>query len=63
MKPAPSPQADLMTVPETATAARVSRRFIEKQAAAGRLRLIKLSARCVRVRRADFDAWLERGAV
>ena len=40
-----------------------SRRFLEKQIAAGRLRCIRLSPRCVRVRPEDLAHYLERNAV
>jgi excisionase family DNA binding protein len=40
-----------------------SRRFLEKQVAAGRLRVVKLSPRCVRVRPSDLANYLERNAV
>ena len=40
-----------------------SRRFLEKQVAAGRLRVVRLSSRCVRVRPTDLADYLERNAV
>jgi excisionase family DNA binding protein len=40
-----------------------SRRFLEKQIAAGRLRCIRLSPRCVRIRPEDLADYLERNAV
>ena len=40
-----------------------SRRFLEKQVAAGRLRVVRLSSRCVRVRPSDLANYLERNAV
>jgi excisionase family DNA binding protein len=40
-----------------------SRRFLEKQITAGRLRCIRLSSRCVRIRPEDLADYLERNAV
>ena len=40
-----------------------SRRFLEKQIAAGRLRVVRLSSRCVRIRPTDLANYLERNAV
>jgi excisionase family DNA binding protein len=40
-----------------------SRRFLEKQVAAGKLRVVRLSPRCVRVRPTDLVDYLERNAV
>jgi excisionase family DNA binding protein len=40
-----------------------SRRFLEKQIAAGRLKIICLSPRCVRIRPEDLAKYLERNAV
>jgi excisionase family DNA binding protein len=40
-----------------------SRRFLEKQIAAGRLKTIRLSPRCVRIRPEDLADYLERNAV
>jgi excisionase family DNA binding protein len=40
-----------------------SRRFLEKQVAAGRLRVVRLSPRCVRVRPTDLADYLERNAI
>jgi excisionase family DNA binding protein len=40
-----------------------SRRFLEKQVAAGRLRVVRLSSRCVRVRPADLSDYLDRNAI
>ena len=40
-----------------------SRRFLEKQIAAGRLRCIRLSPRCVRIRTEDLAAYLDRNAI
>jgi excisionase family DNA binding protein len=39
-----------------------SRRFLEKQVAAGRLRVVRLSPRCVRIRPTDLAEYLERNA-
>ena len=40
-----------------------SRRFLEHQIKAGRLSVIRLSSRCVRIRPADLADYLERNAV
>jgi excisionase family DNA binding protein len=57
--------ADILawTLPEAARRIGTSRRFLEKQIAAGHLRAVKLSARCVRIRPGDLAAWMERRAV
>jgi hypothetical protein len=48
---------------EVAKTLSCSKRFLEKQVAAGRLRVIKLSQRCVHVRPPDLADYLERNAV
>jgi excisionase family DNA binding protein len=40
-----------------------SRRFLEKQITAGRLKVIRLSARCVRIRPKDLADYLEWNAI
>jgi excisionase family DNA binding protein len=40
-----------------------SRRFLEKQIAAGRLRVVRLSPRCVRIRPGDLADYLDRHAI
>jgi excisionase family DNA binding protein len=40
-----------------------SRRFLEKQIAAGRLRCIRLSPRCVRIRPEDLVSYLDKNAI
>ena len=47
---------------EAASRVGCSRRFLEKQIAAGRLKVIRLSPRCVRIRPQDLAAYLERYA-
>ena len=48
---------------EAANKISCSRRFLEKQIAAGRLKVVRLSPRCVRVRPEDLAAYLDRYAV
>jgi excisionase family DNA binding protein len=48
-----------MKVAELATWLGVSRRFIECQVAHGKLRVRRLSARCVRILPNDLRDWLE----
>ncbi len=60
--PAPD-NALALRLPEVARSIGTSRRFLEKQIAAGHLRALKLSARCVRIRPADLADWMERRAV
>jgi excisionase family DNA binding protein len=48
---------------EVARRIATSRRFLEKQIAAGRLRCIKLSPRCVRIRPEDLRDYLNRNAI
>lgn len=51
--------AKLLTLDEVARELKVSRRFLELQAARGRLRRVILSARCIRIRRADLNTYIE----
>ncbi len=51
--------AKLLTLDEVARELKVSRRFLEVQAARGRLRRVRLSARCIRIRRADLNAYID----
>jgi excisionase family DNA binding protein len=48
---------------EAADSVGCSRRFLEKQIAAGRLKVIRLSPRCVRIRPEDLADYLNRNAV
>lgn len=48
---------------EVAKRLNCSRRFLEKQIAMGRLRIVRLSPRCVRIRPTDLAEYLERNAV
>jgi excisionase family DNA binding protein len=52
----------MMTLPECAAEAGVSRRFLEKEIERGRLRAIKPSSRIVRVRRSDWEQYLNSSA-
>lgn len=51
--PTPNP-----TINEAAAELGVSRRFLEKEIAAGKLPVVRLSARCIRIRRATLTAYL-----
>ena len=55
---APRPAA-FLTVPEAAAEIHATRRFLETRIAAGELRVFKPSRRLTRIRRTDFDAWVE----
>ena len=46
------------TINEAAAELGVSRRFLEKEIAAGKLPVVRLSARCIRIRRATLTAYL-----
>ena len=52
-----------LRLPQAAAQVGCSRRFLEKQINAGRLRVIRLSPRCVRIRASDLADYLERYAV
>jgi hypothetical protein len=52
----------MMTLPECAREAGVSRRFLEKEIARDRLVACKLSTRICRVRRSDWDRYLDQAA-
>lgn len=52
-----------MNLQEAARRVSCSRRFLEKQIAAGRLRAIRITKRCVRIRPEDLAEFLERFAV
>jgi excisionase family DNA binding protein len=56
-------ETSAMRLGEAATRVGVSRRFIEHQIKAGRLSVIRLSPRCVRIRPSDLADYLERNAV
>lgn len=61
-KAAPRNSRELLTIPEVAAELGSSRRFIEQEANRGRIRVIRLSARLVRVRRDDLDKYLSANA-
>ena len=50
-------------LPEVARMVGCSKRFLEKQIAAGYLRCLRLSTRCVRIRPQDLENYLESRAV
>jgi excisionase family DNA binding protein len=52
-----------MRLGEAAMRVDCSRRFLEHQIKAGRLSVIRLSPRCVRIRPSDLAEYLERNAV
>lgn len=52
----------LMTLPACALEAGVSRRFLELEIKRERLRAIKMSTRVCRVRRTDWEKYLESSA-
>jgi excisionase family DNA binding protein len=58
-----SQDAAAWRVPEAARRVECSRRFLEKQINTGRLRVVRLSPRCVRIRPSDLADYLERYAV
>jgi len=49
-----------LTVPEAAAEIPCTRRFLETRIRAGELRVFKPSRRMTRIRRADFEAWIEK---
>jgi excisionase family DNA binding protein len=51
---------DALRIEEVAEKLNCSRRFLGQQIALGRLPVIRLSRRCVRVRPADLDDYLAR---
>lgn len=52
-----------MNLNEAAQRVSCSRRLLEKQIAIGRLKTIRISSRCVRIRPEDLAEFLERNAV
>lgn len=52
-----------MNLNEAAQLVSCSRRLLEKQIAIGRLKTIRISSRCVRIRPEDLAEFLERNAV
>lgn len=50
------------TVNEVADALNVSRRFLDKEIKAKRLRALKFGARCTRIRKCDLDDWVRASA-
>jgi excisionase family DNA binding protein len=55
-------EVSAMNLQEAARRVSCSRRFLEKQIAAGRLRAIRITSRCVRIRPEDLAEFLERNA-
>lgn len=53
-----SSQTPNPTINEAAAELGVSRRFLEKEITAGKLPVVRLSARCIRIRRATLTAYL-----
>jgi len=56
-------EVSAMNLQEAARRVSCSRRFLEKQIAAGRLKAIRITNRCVRIRPVDLAEFLERNAV
>jgi predicted site-specific integrase-resolvase len=52
----------MMSLPECCDDAGVSRRFLEMEIKRGRLRAIKLSTQICRVRRSDWEKYLDASA-
>jgi excisionase family DNA binding protein len=52
----------ILTKQEAADYIRCTRRYLERQVAAGRLKALKPTSKMVRFRRADLEAFLESGA-
>ncbi len=52
-----------MNLNEAAQLVSCSRRLLEKQIAIGRLKTIRISSRCVRIRPEDLAEFLEKNAV
>jgi excisionase family DNA binding protein len=52
-----------MNLNEAAQRVSCSRRLLEKQIAIGRLKTIRISSRCVRIRPEDLAEFLEKNAV
>ena len=51
------------TLGEVSQAVKVSRRFLEGEINAGRLRAMKFGTRCTRVRSEDLEQWMQAGAI
>jgi excisionase family DNA binding protein len=61
---APSIEArSILSISDAAQLLGCSRRFLELEAARGRLTVVRLSGRLIRVRRSDLDLYLSRHAV
>jgi excisionase family DNA binding protein len=56
-------EVSAMNLHEAARRVSCSRRFLEKQIAIGRLKSIRITNRCVRIRPEDLAEFLERNAV
>jgi excisionase family DNA binding protein len=58
-------QSEILAINLNQAAQRVgcSRRLLEKQIAIGRLKAIRITTRCVRVRLTDLEDFLEKNAV
>ena len=52
-----------MNLHEAARRVSCSRRFLEKQIAIGRLKSIRITPRCVRIRPEDLAEFLEKNAI
>ena len=56
-------EVSAMNLHEAARRVSCSRRFLEKQIAIGRLKTIRITSRCVRIRPEDLAEFLEKNAV
>jgi excisionase family DNA binding protein len=56
-------EVSAMNLHEAARRVSCSRRFLEKQIAIGRLKSIRITNRCVRIRPEDLAEFLEKNAV
>jgi excisionase family DNA binding protein len=59
----PASEVSAMNLHEAARRVSCSRRFLEKQIAIGRLKSIRITPRCVRIRPEDLAEFLEKNAV
>ncbi len=51
---------EFLTLPEAAELVGCTRRFLERVIRSGDLKVFRPSARIVRVRRSEFERWVER---
>ena len=51
---------EFLTLPEAAALVGCTRRFLERVIRAGDLKVFRPSSRIVRIRRSEFEKWVER---